>query len=117
MAKDELCVAVKEGCTDVSITNENAKRHNSVARSAKEATVDDILSIMQKLDLGTCPLTFLVDDVSRVPTCSPESGTLMNITREMSTLKREMSVLQKLWPVCKAKCFINRPLSPGMKAL
>ena len=71
------------------------KRNNSVARTAKEATIDDILSIMQKLNLGTCVLTFLVDDVSRVPTCTPESGTLMTITREMSSLKQEMTVMQE----------------------
>jgi hypothetical protein len=52
------------------------------------------MTIMQKIDASSCDILFLVEDVSRVPACAPESGTLMIMTRELTSLKREMMEMQ-----------------------
>ena len=96
-AKEELCEVMKEVCVDVDITNELPKRNNSTLRTAREASIEDILSIMQKLDAngsGT-RLSYLVEDVSQVPASSPESGTLMCLTEELAGCRREILQMQQ----------------------
>lgn len=93
-AKEALCKCVS-AFDDVDIQREQSRRVNSNLRTAREATLDDIMSILHKLGSAKGKPTFLVDDVSRIPATSPEAGgSLMVMMEEMASLKREVSELQ-----------------------
>jgi hypothetical protein len=64
-----------------------ANRQNTSTRSAKEATLDDIVAIIKKIDKVEHSLMFAVDDVTRVPSLNPESGTSMLLMEEMAAMK------------------------------
>ncbi|ELU12720.1 hypothetical protein CAPTEDRAFT_213513 [Capitella teleta] len=89
-AKDLLCTKAHVHAKDVSITYEMANRQNTGTRSAKEATRDDIVAIIEKIDKVEHSLMFAVDDVTRVLSLNPESGTSMLLMEEMAATKKEM---------------------------
>lgn len=93
-AKETLCIAIKKANVKVDIQNEMPKRQNSASRSAKEATVDDILSITQKLDLVTNDFLFVSDDASKIPGSPTEGSSLLCVMEEMSSMKRQMTEMQ-----------------------
>ena len=94
-AKDKLLENLKDHTID--ITQESTMRNNSMLRSAKEATVDDLLSIFQKLDqsLEDRPM-FLVEDISMILPASPEAGgSVMSLVESMAKLQRELQEVRQ----------------------
>ena len=61
-----------------------------------EASFDDIMIAMNKLDAVEHEIIFLVDDVSKVPAMAPESGTMIAVVEEMTAMKNEMKHLQDM---------------------
>ncbi|ELU13990.1 hypothetical protein CAPTEDRAFT_211930 [Capitella teleta] len=92
-AKDLLCTKAHVHAKDVNIDSEMANRQNTSTRSAKEATRDDIVAIIKKIDKVEHSLMFAVDDVTRVPSLNPESGTSMLLMEEMAAMKKEMHTM------------------------
>ena len=95
MAKTELISSLQDFSMDLQ--NESVTRQNSPARSAKEATVDDIISIFQKMDVSDDEMPkFYVEDVSKLPPASPEAGgSLMTLVEAMAAMRGEMQVMQE----------------------
>ncbi|ELU11882.1 hypothetical protein CAPTEDRAFT_192908 [Capitella teleta] len=87
-AKDLLCAKAHVHAKDVNIDSEMANRQNTSTRSAKEATLDDTVGIIQKIDKVEHSLMFVVDDVTRVLSLNPESGTSMLLIEEMAAMKK-----------------------------
>ena len=92
-AKETICNLVKD---TIDIKKEMPARQNSTGRSAKEASFDDIVTIMNKLDVIDHDIAFLVEDVSRVPPIAPESGTMMALMEELTKMKNVMNHLRNM---------------------
>ena len=93
-AKDVLFKATEH--LDVNV--KNIQRQNSATRSAKEAEVEDILAVFQRLDGLGFPdiVTFCVSDVSSLPPGAPEQGgSVMSLVESMSKMFKEVQQLQQ----------------------
>lgn len=93
-ARNLLVSALKEIGPIADLVNELPKRMNSSTRSAKEATFDDIMNVLSKLDTHDHDIVFLVEDISKVPPFPPETATLMSMAEEIANLRREMNEMK-----------------------
>ena len=92
-AKDMLYEEINE----LDLLVSNVTRHNSSTRSAKEAELDDIISVFQKID-GDESVNMprlLVEDITQLPPAAPESGAcVMSLMESMAKMQRDMHQLQ-----------------------
>lgn len=64
-------------------------------RSAKEANVDDLLSVLQTLDQLEEGPRFCVEDITRLPPSSPETrGSVMAFMDAIAKMQLEIQCLQ-----------------------
>lgn len=100
-SEDEVSEA-KQGILDATehldLGLKNINRQNSATRSAKEAEVDDIIGIFQKMDgnATASTVTFCVSNVSSLPPAAPEEGgSMMSLVGSMAKMLKQMQQLQQ----------------------
>ena len=93
-AKSRLVDCVTDLGFDVK--TESTRRQNSVGRSAKEATVDDLMCIFEKIDHSNVNPEFVTADITRLPPSSPEAGgSVLSVMEMMATLRMDMEKMQE----------------------
>ena len=83
---------------EIEVSEVEQTRHRSIARSAKEAELDDIIKLFQEVIRPTVQVevNFYAADVSQLPPAAPEEGgSMMSFFELMADQKRQMLQLQQ----------------------
>ena len=89
--------ALYEKIPDLELEVSNILRHNSSSRTAKEAELDDVINIFQKIDQSSeinIP-RILVEDITKLPPAAPEAGgCIMTLMESMAKMQRDLQQVQ-----------------------